>query len=149
MIKAGVLQESIAEASLEYQTSHLGNAITIAGPRLTLPILGTVPADGSVKALSNNLGAAPYIDAADFAVKITDDSLELANILKGDIIYISKQSRAKTGDLALVDISSHVVLRFLKKSGKISAFAAANEKIADITSDNFEIIGVKVAVLRQ
>lgn len=149
LIKAGVLPESVAETGLEYRTSPTSKSIAIAGPRLTLPILGAVPASDSAKALSENLGTAPYIDAADFAVKIVDNSLAGVNILKNDIIYISKQSQAKTGELTLVDIDGQITLRFLKKSGKTSVFKAANAKFADATSDQYEIIGIKVALLRR
>jgi len=149
LIKAGVLPETLAETDHEYRTAPTTGGITIAGPRLTLPILGTVPAAGSFKTSDKSLGSVPYIDAADFAVKVSDNSLENANILPGDVIYISKQSRAKTDDLTLVEIDGQILLRFITKSDKTGVFKAANASIADITSDNYDIIGVRVAVLRQ
>lgn len=144
LLAAGVLAESLAEDSGEYRTSP----ITVSGPRLTLPIVGQVPK--SITRWRDHLGEAPYVEKADFAVQLADNSLIGIDILRGDIVYIKKQSRADKKDLVLAEADNQVVLRIYHPSSKMTRLRAANKKFKDISGSEIKIniIGVKVAVLR-
>ena len=149
LIEADILPETLAEESAGYAVSGLSGAIAIAGPRLTLPILGRLPAKNARDAFRRHLGDCPYIEEADFAVEMGDDSLVEANILRGDLIYIKKKTKPDKGELTLVRVGNEVFLRFWTPAGKKAKLAAANKKISDIVTADIEIVGVKVAVLRR
>lgn len=148
LIEAGILPEILAEEAAGYNASDLAGAIAMAGPRLTLPILGRLPAEAGA-AFREPAGETPYVESADFAVELADASLVDAGIFRGDIIYIKKQAGAKKGELALVRVESQVILRFWMPDDKKVKLKAANKKFKDIIAKDFEIVGVKTAVLRR
>ena len=143
---AGILSQSLSEESTEYHVGA-GEISYSSGPRLMLPILGRVPS--TVDGFPMHLGEVPYLDAAEFAVKVEDNSLSGINILPGDLIYITGKSKVKNGATVLAKTGGKIILRVYERAGKEIKLKAACGKFKDIVARDVEIIGVKAALLRR
>ncbi len=84
-----------------------------------------------------------------FALKVKGDSMEPSGIFEGDTIVVSKEDKPYNGDVvvALVDGESAVKL-FYKENGRIF-LKSSNPKYPVITSDNIEIVGKLIYLVRE
>lgn len=84
-----------------------------------------------------------------FALKVKGDSMEPSGIVEGDTIVISQSEKVYNGDIvvALVDGESAVKI-FHKENGRIF-LKSSNPNYPTITSDNIEIIGKLIYLVRE
>ncbi len=84
-----------------------------------------------------------------FALKVKGDSMEPSGIVEGDTIVISQSEKVYNGDIvvALVDGESAVKI-FHKENGRIF-LKSSNPNYPVITSDNIEIIGKLIYLVRE
>ena len=89
---------------------------------------------------------------ADFCVIVSDDSMEMSRILKGDRVYISETDSVNDGDIiaAVIDNSLHLkrIYRDIEHSGLI--LKADNPKYSPLVlseneAANINILGKAVA----
>lgn len=84
-----------------------------------------------------------------FALKVKGNSMEPSGIVEGDTIVISQAEKVYNGDIvvALVDGESAVKI-FHKENGRIF-LKSSNPNYPTITSDNIEIIGKLIYLVRE
>lgn len=115
-----------------------------------VPIIGYVPAAGSEEAMNLALGYAPSLVEADFAVIVKGDYLIDSGILDGDVVFVKKSKKAKNGDLVLARCENEVSLRYFYLHDRSCAeLKPANQKYESVTTESFEILGIKVGLYRR
>lgn len=84
-----------------------------------------------------------------FALKVKGDSMEPSGIVEGDTIVVSKNEKVSNGDIvvALVNGESAVKI-FCKENGKIF-LKSSNSKYPAITSEDIEIVGKLIYLVRE
>jgi len=84
-----------------------------------------------------------------FALKVKGDSMEPSGIVEGDTIVVSQGERVYNGDIvvALVDGESAVKM-FYRENDRIF-LKSSNPKYPAITSDNIEIVGKLIYLVRE
>ena len=84
-----------------------------------------------------------------FALKVKGDSMEPSGIVEGDTIVVSKGEKPYNGDIVvgLVDGEAAVKI-FYKENGKIF-LKSSNPKYPTISSDNIEILGKLIYLVRE
>ena len=121
-----------------------------------IPLLGTIAAGQPIYADEHIEEYLPVDDDlhADFALKVSGDSMINANINDGDIVFIKKQEIVENGQIAAVLIDDSATLKRFYKIGSIVQLQAENPKYSPIicdesNCDNCRIIGLAVAVLHR
>ena len=84
-----------------------------------------------------------------FALKVKGDSMEPSGIVEGDTIVVSKGEKPYNGDIVvgLVDGEAAVKI-FYKENGRIF-LKSSNPKYPTISSDNIEILGKLIYLVRE
>lgn len=121
-----------------------------------IPLLGTIAAGQPIYADEHIEEYLPVDDDlhADFALKVSGDSMINADINDGDIVFIKKQEVVENGQIAAVLIDDSATLKRFYKIGSIVQLQAENPKYSPIicdenNCDNCRIIGLAVAVLHR
>lgn len=121
-----------------------------------IPLLGTIAAGQPIYAEEHIEEYLPIDDDlhADFALKVSGDSMINADINDGDIVFIKKQDTVENGQIAAVLIDDSATLKRFYKIGSVVQLQAENPKYAPIicsesNCDNCRIIGLAVAVLHR
>ncbi|EFR42994.1 repressor LexA [Dialister micraerophilus UPII 345-E] len=121
-----------------------------------IPLLGTIAAGQPIYAEEHIEEYLPIDDDlhADFALKVSGDSMINADINDGDIVFIKKQEIVENGQIAAVLIDDSATLKRFYKIGSIVQLQAENPKYSPIicdesNCDNCRIIGLAVAVLHR
>lgn len=121
-----------------------------------IPLLGTIAAGQPIYAEEHIEEYLPIDDDlhADFALKVSGDSMINADINDGDVVFIKKQEVVENGQIAAVLIDDSATLKRFYKIGSIVQLQAENPKYSPIicdenNCDNCRIIGLAVAVLHR
>lgn len=120
-----------------------------------LPILGTIRAGVPLLAHENWEGQIelPSDLNADFALKVTGDSMSWAGIYDGDLAILRQTNVAYHGDIVAAGIQDAdwcATLKFFIKENNTQVLRAANPDYEDITiTPNHKIIGQLVCVHKE
>ncbi len=119
----------------------------------TVPLIGVIRAGEPIFATENFDGYYPLPpdfsnNSADFALRVSGDSMINAGIHDKDIIMVRKQNTAENGEIivALVDDAA-TVKRFYKRDGKI-VLHPENDTMEDMIFDSVTILGKVVGLYR-
>ena len=84
-----------------------------------------------------------------FALKVKGDSMEPSGIVEGDTIVVSKGERPYNGDIVVGLIDGEAAVKiFYKENGRIF-LKSSNPKYPTITSENIEILGKLIYLVRE
>lgn len=118
-----------------------------------LPLAGTIAAGAPIQAYEQ----AEFLDLNDlfnrtdfFALRVSGQSMIEDHIEDGDFVVIRKQESAQDGQVvvALVDGAETTLKRFFRERGRYR-LEPANDSMQPIYSDNVQILGVLVGVIRK
>ena len=129
----------------------------IAEPR-QLPLLGQIAAGGPLLAEQNvedyvGVPAPLSRGGEEFLLRVRGDSMELAGILDGDFLVITRQADARNGDIvaALVGdteaADEATVKRFFRENGRIR-LQPENDSYEPIYADHVQVLGKVTGVFR-
>jgi repressor LexA len=123
----------------------------------TLPLVGQVAAGMPTMAIEDCIEMLPVPSTveADFALRVSGDSMIESGVLDGDIVYIQQVSVADSGDVVVALIGEgeqcEATLKyFLPENGRI-VLRPANSEYSDIIinkDDNFSLVGKVVCLHR-
>jgi repressor LexA len=123
----------------------------------TLPLVGQVAAGMPTMAIEDCIEMLPVPSTveADFALRVSGDSMIESGVLDGDIVYIQQVSVADSGDVVVALIGEgeqcEATLKyFLPENGRI-VLRPANSEYSDIVinkDDNFSLVGKVVGLHR-
>jgi repressor LexA len=118
-----------------------------------LPIVGKVAAGIPITAEENIEGDLPVpmelARTGSFVLRVQGESMIDAAILDGDLIVVSPQSDATSGEIVVAMIDGEAtVKRFYREAGRIR-LQPENRTMAPIYSDNVTIVGKVGAVFRR
>ncbi|MAT13873.1 MAG: repressor LexA [Planctomyces sp.] len=148
--------KALEKKGLITRESHMSRAIQLSDSpknRMTLPLAGTIAAGQPVLAVedSDRIDFSPMLDNEDhFCLRVKGDSMIEDQIAQGDYVVVRKQSTARDGDIvvALVGNDDATLKRFYKEPNRVR-LEPANSTMSPIYSDQVEILGVVVGVIRQ
>jgi repressor LexA len=141
---------ALTTRSADYEApAHLAPAIEYG----ILPIVGKVAAGTPITAEENIEGDLPVplelARTGSFVLRVQGESMIDAAILDGDLIVVSPQSDATSGEIVVAMIDGEAtVKRFYRESGRIR-LQPENRTMAPIYSDNVTIVGKVGAVFRR
>ncbi len=123
----------------------------------TLPLIGQVAAGMPTLAIEDYIEALPVPSTveADFALRVSGDSMIDSGVLDGDVVYIQQVTEANAGDIVVALIGEgeqcEATLKyFLPDNGRI-ILRPANAAFVDIVvneGDNFALVGKVVGLHR-
>ncbi len=129
--------------------------IEAAADMVKVPLIGTIPAGGSVITEENTIetyeigkGLMPTGSGA-FLLRVTGSSMIDAGIFEGDMVLITPEQTARNGDIvvALVD-GENTVKRYISEKGKVY-LKAENPEYEDIyPHGELQIQGVVTGLIR-
>lgn len=119
-----------------------------------IPIVGLIRAGSPIYAVENLDGYCPLPEEfsnsnADFALRVSGESMINAGICDNDLIIVKQQETADNGDIvvALVDDSA-TVKRLFKKDNKI-VLHPENDTMTDMIFDDVKILGIVTGLVRK
>jgi repressor LexA len=136
---------------------HMSRAIQLVDQpqkkRTSLPLAGQVAAGAPVLAVENRDRidfANLFRDEGQYCLKVKGDSMIEDHIADGDYVVIRQQKTAHDGDtvVALVEGSDATLKRFYREKNRIR-LEPANSRMKPIYSNDVEILGVLVGVIRE
>ncbi len=120
----------------------------------TVPLVGTIRAGSPIFAVENLDGYVPLpeefgMDKSDFALRVQGNSMINAGIFENDIIIVTQQDTANSGEIvvALIDDSA-TVKRLIVEDEKI-ILRPENETMSDMIFDEVRILGVVTGLIRK
>jgi repressor LexA len=149
--------KALERKKLITREEHMSRAIQLTSQpqlkRTSLPLAGTIAAGSPVLAVEDmdrKDFAGLFKDEDHFCLKVKGESMVGEHIAEGDFAVIKRQKTARDGDIvaALVDGSDATLKRFYKEKGRFR-LEPANSRMKPIYSNDVEIIGVLVGVIRQ
>lgn len=115
LIKKGFIRRTHGKArSIEIVRTPRANVIDV----VAVPMLGNVPA-GTPISTEESRSDAVYVqanivgDSPCFALSVTGDSMQDADILAGDIVVVRQQPLAENGDIVVASVDGEVTLKRL------------------------------------
>ena len=148
---------ALEKKGLITRESHMSRAIQLTDQpqlkRSSLPLAGQIAAGNPVLAVEDNerIDFAPLFDDDDkFCLRVKGESMIEAQIADGDFVVVKKSSTARDGDIvvALVDHEDATLKRYYREKNRYR-LEPANSEMQPIYSNNVEILGVAVGVIRQ
>ena len=136
---------------------HMSRAIQLADQshlkRASLRMAGQIAAGSPALAVEDTerIDFAPLFQDDDhFCLKVSGESMIDEHIADGDYAVIRRQRTARDGQIvaALVDGSDATLKRFYKEKSRFR-LEPANPRMKPIYSDDVEVLGVLVGVIRQ
>jgi repressor LexA len=149
--------KALEKKGLITREEHRSRAIQLTDQpqlkRTSLPLAGQIAAGSPVLAVEDmdRVDFAPLFKEEDhFCLKVKGDSMIDDQIADGDFAVIRRQRTARDGDIvaALVEGSDATLKRFYKEKSRFR-LQPANSRMKPIYSDDVEVLGVLVGVIRQ
>jgi repressor LexA len=149
--------KALEKKGLISREEHMSRAIQLTDQpqlkRTSLPLAGQIAAGSPVLAVEDmeRVDFAPLFKEEDhFCLKVKGDSMIDDQIADGDFAVIRRQRTARDGDIvaALVDGSDATLKRFYKEKSRFR-LQPANSRMKPIYSDDVEVLGVLVGVIRK
>ncbi len=113
-----------------------------------LPVLGSVAA--GVPRLAEE-DVEEWVETpfgADFLLRVTGDSMELAGILDGDLVAVRRQQSAEEGQIVVAMIDDEATVKRLRFRDGMAELHPENPAYEPIRSDATVVVGRVVGVLR-
>jgi repressor LexA len=149
--------KALEKKGLISREEHMSRAIQLTDQpqlkRTSLPLAGQIAAGSPVLAVEDmdRVDFAPLFKEEDhFCLKVKGDSMIDDQIADGDYAVIRRQRTARDGDIvaALVEGTDATLKRFYKEKSRFR-LQPANSRMKPIYSDDVEVLGVLVGVIRQ
>lgn len=149
--------KALEKKGLISREEHMSRAIQLTDQpqlkRTSLPLAGQIAAGSPVLAVEDmdRVDFAPLFKEEDhFCLKVKGDSMIDDQIADGDFAVIRRQRTARDGDIvaALVGGSDATLKRFYKEKNRFR-LQPANSRMKPIYSDDVEVLGILVGVIRQ
>jgi repressor LexA len=121
--------------------------------RTTLPLVGQIAAGRPVLAVQQDesVDFANLFEAEDhYCLKVKGESMIEDQIADGDFVVVRKQETCRNGEIvvALVDGQEATLKKFYRERDRIR-LEPANSTMKPIYSDNVQVMGVVVGVVRK
>jgi repressor LexA len=148
--------KALEKKGLISRESHMSRAIQLSDQplsRTSLPLAGRIAAGNPLLALeqAEEVDFSSLFNSEDhFCLTVTGDSMIEAQIADGDFVVIRRQKTCRDGDIvvALVDGEEATLKRYYREPNRIR-LQPANSSMQPIYSNNVEVLGVLVAVIRR
>ncbi len=148
--------KALEKKGLITREAHMSRAIQLTESpqqRMSLRLAGQIAAGSPLLAVEDNekVDFSPLFNTdTHFCLRVKGESMIEDQIADGDYVIIRKQKNCKNGDIvaALVDGDDATLKRFYKDSGRIR-LEPANAKMKPIFSNNVQVLGVAVGVIRR
>lgn len=147
--------KALEKKGLIKREQHMSRAIQLTESihKTSLPMAGQVAAGLPVLAEEDreDMEFGNLFDSDDlFCLKVKGDSMIEDHIAEGDYVVVRKQETARDGEIvvALVEGQDATLKRFFKEKGRFR-LEPANSTMQPIYSEDVEILGKVVGVLRQ
>jgi repressor LexA len=149
--------KALEKKGLINREEHMSRAIQLADQshlkRSSLRMAGQIAAGSPTLAVEDTerIDFAPlFKDDDHFCLKVKGESMIEEHIADGDFAVIRKQRTARDGDIvaALVEGSDATLKKFYKERNRFR-LEPANSRMKPIYSDDVEVLGVLVGVIRQ
>ncbi|GMV27617.1 MAG: LexA repressor [Phycisphaerae bacterium] len=121
---------------------------------LRVPLLGQVPAGVPVEAVEVAHGDVPVPEpivsaSANFALRVTGDSMTGASIQDGDLVFVRQQAVAEPGQIVVARVDGEVTVKRLRRQRGRLALVPENPSYRPIpVTAGTEIVGVVVGLVR-
>ena len=148
--------KALEKKGLITREPHMSRAIQLTESpeaRMSLPLAGQIAAGSPVLAVEED----ERIDFSDmfgsdehFCLRVKGDSMIEDQISDGDYVVVKKQDSCRNGEIvvALVDGQDATLKRFYKESNRVR-LEPANSNMKPIFSDNVDVMGVVIGVVRR
>jgi repressor LexA len=148
--------KALEKKGLISRESHMSRAIQLSDQplsRTSLPLAGRIAAGNPLLALeqAEEVDFSSLFNSEDhFCLTVTGDSMIEAQIADGDFVVIRRQKTCRDGDIvvALVDGEDATLKRYYREPNRVR-LQPANSTMQPIYSNNVEVLGVLVAVIRR
>lgn len=123
-----------------------------------IPIIGKVAAGNPILAQENissrvQIPANMFSPPADYFLSVNGMSMKDVGILEGDLLAVHKTTAVRNGQIVVARIDDEVTVKRFEKTGSTVRLIAENEDftdiVVDLSSQDFEIEGLSVGVVRQ
>ena len=150
LVEAGLITRS--NRDLVLAKTHSGNSVNT----VDVPLVGSVSCGGPMLAEENIQTYIPVSTALAktgstyFFLRATGDSMNLAGINSGDLLFIRQQETAEDGDKVVALIDDEATVKFFEKGSDTIVLrpkSTNKEHRPIVLTDNCVIQGVVVAVL--
>ena len=113
--------------------------------RRRIPLIGSIAA-GQPILCEEEIEVADCADSvqADFALRVSGDSMVGARILDGDIVFIRRQDDVDDGQIAAVVIDDHATLKRVYHNGDTLILQPANSNFPPLTFSGSELENVVI-----
>ncbi|MCH7989040.1 MAG: transcriptional repressor LexA [Planctomycetes bacterium] len=148
--------KALEKKGLITREPHMSRAIQLTESpeaRMSLPLAGQIAAGSPVLAVEED----ERIDFSDmfssdehFCLRVKGDSMIEDQISDGDYVVVKKQENCRDGEIvvALVDGQDATLKRFYREQNRVR-LEPANSSMKPIFSDNVDIMGVVIGVVRR
>lgn len=149
--------KALERKGLITRESHMSRAIQLSDQpqkkRFMMPLSGQIAAGSPVLAVeeSETVDFATLFESDDrFCLRVKGDSMIEDHIEEGDYVVVQKTESCQDGEIAvaLVDGQEATLKRFYRENGRFR-LEPANSSMEPIYSDDVEILGKVVGVIRQ
>lgn len=148
--------KALEKKGLITRESHMSRAIQLSDQprrRMSLPLAGQIAAGRPVLAEEQDeqIDFSGLFETSDhFCLRVKGDSMIDDQIADGDYVVVERQSTCADGDIvvALVDGQDATLKRYFREPHRIR-LEPANSSMKPIYSNNVEIMGVVIGVIRQ
>ena len=118
-----------------------------------VPLVGTVPAGEPLLAAENIESRMPvpeemFTGENLFMLRVSGDSMIEAGILDGDLVVVNQQSTAETGEVVVALLEDEATVKHFYRRPSAIELRPANAAMEPIVSDQVQIIGKVVGVIR-
>ncbi len=122
-----------------------------------LPLIGRVAAGEPILAQEHveehyKVDGNLFRPAADYLLRVNGESMKDIGILDGDLLAVHQTTDVKNGQVIVARVEDDVTVKRFKREGNIVYLHAENEDFApikvDLTSQNFNVEGIAVGVIR-
>lgn len=147
--------KALERKGLITRESHMSRAIQLSESpqeRMSLPLAGQIAAGSPMLAVEQDerVDFTDLFDTDDhFCLRVKGESMIEDQIADGDYVIVKRQKTCRDGDIvaALVDGQEATLKRFYRERDRIR-LEPANSTMKPIYSDNVEVLGVLVGVVR-
>lgn len=122
-----------------------------------LPLIGRVAAGEPILAQEHveehyKVDGSLFKPAADYLLRVNGESMKDIGILDGDLLAVHQTSDVKNGQVIVARVEDDVTVKRFKREGNVVYLHAENEDfspiVVDLTSQNFNVEGIAVGVIR-
>ena len=122
-----------------------------------LPLIGRVAAGEPILAQEHveqhyKIDGSLFRPAADYLLRVNGESMKDIGILDGDLLAVHQTTDVKNGQVIVARVEDDVTVKRFKREGNIVYLHAENEDFSpikvDLTSQNFNVEGIAVGVIR-